>query len=67
VTQAQSAFTAAYMGELAISPAILDDREYGFPGFIGTSRWEPDRILQGLGREWLSGAAFASVGFCGKA
>lgn len=31
---------------------ILDDREYGFPRFIGTKRWEPENIIAGLGTEW---------------
>ncbi|MGV9292602.1 MmgE/PrpD family protein [Amycolatopsis sp. NPDC003676] len=31
---------------------MLDDREYGFPRFIGTSRWEPAPITAGLGTEW---------------
>ncbi|RJG03257.1 MmgE/PrpD family protein [Noviherbaspirillum sedimenti] len=52
---AQSALTAAYMAELGHrgDVQILDDREFGFPRFIGTNRWEPERITKGLGNEWL--------------
>ncbi|MFT3660711.1 MAG: MmgE/PrpD family protein [Gordonia sp. (in: high G+C Gram-positive bacteria)] len=31
---------------------ILDDREYGFPRFIGTKRWEPAAIGDRLGEAW---------------
>lgn len=50
----QAAMTAAYMAELGHRGDIqtLDDREYGFPRFIGTRRWEPAPITQGLGEEW---------------
>lgn len=45
---------AAHMAELGHRGdlQILDDREYGFPRFIGTTRWEPDRILAALGTDW---------------
>lgn len=51
----QQAFTAAYMGELGHrgDVRILDDCEYGYPRFIGTTRWEPERIIKDLGSEWL--------------
>ncbi|MES2999544.1 MAG: MmgE/PrpD family protein [Pseudomonadota bacterium] len=50
----QSAMTAAHMGELGHrgDVQVLDDREFGFPRFIGTRRWEPDGITSGLGAEW---------------
>lgn len=51
----QTAMTAAHMAELGHrgDVQILDDREYGFPRFIGTRRWEPEGIAAGLGRDWL--------------
>lgn len=50
----QSAMTAAHMGELGHrgDKQVLDDREFGFPRFIGTRRWEPEQIATGLGTEW---------------
>lgn len=33
--------------------SVLDDPEWGYPRFIGTSRWEPDTLVGGLGEEWL--------------
>jgi 2-methylcitrate dehydratase PrpD len=50
----QSALTAAHMAALGHRGdlQILDDREYGFPRFIGTRRWEPDNITLKLGTEW---------------
>ncbi|AQV98360.1 MmgE/PrpD family protein [Cupriavidus necator] len=50
----QAAMTAAHMAEFGHRGdlQILDDREYGFPRFIGTTRWEPERILSGLGTDW---------------
>ena len=33
-------------------PEVLDDREFGFPRFMGTGRWEPEAISDGLGQEW---------------
>jgi 2-methylcitrate dehydratase PrpD len=52
---AQSALTAAHMAELGHrgDRQILDDREFGYPRFIGTTRWEPERVTAGLGEEWL--------------
>jgi len=51
---AQSAMTAAHMAELGHrgDRMVLDDREYGFARFIGTRRWEPACIGDGLGAEW---------------
>ncbi|GHB74006.1 2-methylcitrate dehydratase [Streptomyces viridiviolaceus] len=50
----QAALTAAHMGELGHRGdlRVLDDREYGFPRFIGTRRWEPEVITDGLGSDW---------------
>lgn len=52
---ALSAMTAAHMAELGHRGdiRILDDREYGYPRFIGTRRWEPDNVTAGLGTDWL--------------
>lgn len=51
---AQQALTAAYMGEFGHRGdlQVLDDREFGYPRFIGTAKWAPERILGGLGSEW---------------
>ncbi|OWT57449.1 MmgE/PrpD family protein [Candidimonas nitroreducens] len=53
-TLAQSALTAASMGELGHrgDSRILDDREFGYARYIGTSRWEPAAITNDLGEEW---------------
>ncbi|MGF1237352.1 MmgE/PrpD family protein [Streptomyces sp. NPDC004684] len=50
----QAALTAAHMGELGHRGdlRVLDDREFGFPRFIGTRRWEPEAITDALGDEW---------------
>ncbi|MGH8787168.1 MAG: MmgE/PrpD family protein [Cupriavidus necator] len=50
----QSAMTAAHMGELGHrgDKQVLDDKEFGFPRFIGTRRWEPGDIATALGTEW---------------
>jgi 2-methylcitrate dehydratase PrpD len=50
----QAAVAAAYMAELGHTGDIqvLDDREFGYAKFIGTDRWEPDRIVAGLGADW---------------
>jgi 2-methylcitrate dehydratase PrpD len=52
---ATSALAAAYLAEFGHrgDREILDDREFGYPRFIGTSRWEPANLTQGLGEEWL--------------
>jgi 2-methylcitrate dehydratase PrpD len=53
-TLTQAAMTAAHMAQLGHrgDRLILDDRKYGFPRFIGTSRWEPGNITDALGSEW---------------
>ncbi|MFT3975558.1 MAG: MmgE/PrpD family protein [Sphingomonas bacterium] len=50
----QAAFNAAYMAELGHrgDVMVLDDRQYGFPRFIGTKRWEPAPITDALGDAW---------------
>jgi 2-methylcitrate dehydratase PrpD len=50
----QSALTAACMAELGHrgDVQILDDREFGYPRFIGTKKWEPGQLTDGLGVEW---------------
>lgn len=52
---AQSALTAAYMAELGHRGdlQVLDDGEFGYRRFIGSSRWEPDVITKDLGTAWL--------------
>jgi len=49
-----AALTAAEMGELGHRGDLqmLDDSEFGYPRFIGTTRWEPNTLLSGLGEEW---------------
>jgi 2-methylcitrate dehydratase PrpD len=53
-TLTQSAMTAAHMAELGHRGdlMVLDDAEFGWPRFIGTRRWEPERITDKLGTEW---------------
>ena len=50
----QTAFTASYMAELGHrgDVQVLDDREYGYPRFTNTTRWEPNKIVDGLGEVW---------------
>jgi 2-methylcitrate dehydratase PrpD len=52
---AQQAMMAACMAELGHRGdlVILDDAEYGYPRFIGTRRWNPGQISNGLSEEWL--------------
>ena len=52
---AQSALTAADMGELGHRGdlALLDDAEFGYPRFSGSSLWVPERLTKGLGADWL--------------
>jgi 2-methylcitrate dehydratase PrpD len=54
-TLAQTAMTAAHMAELGHrgDVQILDDADFGYRRFIGTSRWQPERITDGLGEQWL--------------
>jgi len=49
-----AALTAAEMADLGHRGDIqtLDDREFGYPRFIGTERWEPQTLTTGLGAEW---------------
>ena len=58
---AQSALTASFLAELGHIGdwQLLDDREFGFPRFIGTRRWEPEKIVDRLGEEWGFAAAMA--------
>jgi 2-methylcitrate dehydratase PrpD len=51
---ALAAVTAANLAELGHTGdrELLDDREYGFPRFIGTSRWNPAPITAELGSTW---------------
>jgi 2-methylcitrate dehydratase PrpD len=51
---AQSALTAAELGELGHRGdlQILDDAEFGYPRFIGTTIWAPEKLTVGLGSEW---------------
>jgi len=51
----QQAMAAAHMAEFGHSGDIhvLDDREWGYPRFIGTTKWEPEPLTCGLGSEWL--------------
>lgn len=51
---AVQAVTAAYMAEFGHRGdlQVLDDREYGYARFIGTSKWEPEHIIHKLGSEW---------------
>ena len=50
----QSAMMAAHMGLLRHrgNVQLLDDPEHGYACFIGTRRWEPARITDGLGERW---------------
>src|SRR5947208_1645410 len=49
-----AALTAAHMSRLGHTgdTQAFDDVEYGYPRYIGTTRWEPDSILDGLGEHW---------------
>jgi len=51
---AQSALTAAELGELGHRGdlRLLDDAEFGYPRFIGTTLWMPERLTKGLGTDW---------------
>jgi 2-methylcitrate dehydratase PrpD len=50
----QAAITASFMAELGHrgDPQVLDDAEYGYRRFIGTKRWVPENLTDGLGAEW---------------
>lgn len=51
---AQSALTAAHLalqgdrGDIE----LLDDSDYGFARYMGTTKWEPHYLVEGLGTEW---------------
>lgn len=49
-----TALTAADMGELGHRGdlRILDDEEFGYARYIGTSRWAPELITTQLGEDW---------------
>ena len=51
---ASAALTAADMGELGHRGdlQILDDEEFGYARYIGTSRWSPEALTTGLGEQW---------------
>ena len=51
---AQQALIASYMGELGHRGDLqmLDDAEYGYRRFIGTTKWEPEHITRNLGSVW---------------
>ncbi len=53
-TLTQAAMTAAHMAALGHRGdlQVLDDREVGYPRFMGTRRWEPEVIRQDLGTAW---------------
>lgn len=50
----QAAMTSAHMAGLGHRGdlMVLDDREVGYPRFMGTRRWEPAVIAAGLGEDW---------------
>jgi 2-methylcitrate dehydratase PrpD len=51
---ARAALDATYLAELGHrgDRQILDDAEYGYRRFIGTKRWLPEKLTDGLGSEW---------------
>jgi 2-methylcitrate dehydratase PrpD len=51
---AHSALTAAHMARLGHTGdvQVFDDAEFGYPVFIGTKRWVPENITDGLGQTW---------------
>ena len=51
---AQAALTAAHMAFLGHrgDPAVFDDAEFGYRRFIGSARWQPERLVDGIGRDW---------------
>ncbi len=50
----QAALTAAHMAHLGHrgDPAVFDDAEYGYRRFIGSVRWQPERMLKDIGDYW---------------
>jgi 2-methylcitrate dehydratase PrpD len=55
----QAALTAVYLAELGHigDLDILDDAHFGYPAFMGSSRWDIETITGGLGEEWRFPAA----------
>ncbi|MGW1092959.1 MmgE/PrpD family protein [Streptomyces sp. NPDC002596] len=53
-TLAQTALTASWMAELGHRGdlQVLDDAEVGYRRFIGTDRWVPENLTDGLGTRW---------------
>ncbi|PWJ02450.1 MmgE/PrpD family protein [Streptomyces sp. NWU49] len=53
-TLVQTALTASWMAELGHRGdlQVLDDAEVGYRRFIGTSRWAPENLTDGLGTRW---------------
>lgn len=51
---AGTALTAADMSELGHRGdlLLLDDVEYGYARYIGTARWTPESLTDGIGQEW---------------
>lgn len=51
---AQQAMTAAHMAQFGHTGDVhvLDDRQWGYPCFIGTTKWEPEHLTADLGRDW---------------
>lgn len=51
---AQQSITAALAAELGHRGDLqaLDDRRYGYPAYIGTEKWEPQHLTDGLGEVW---------------
>jgi 2-methylcitrate dehydratase PrpD len=51
---AQASLTALAMAQAGQrgSRHILDDAEFGFRRYIGSERWEPEHLLDGLGERW---------------
>lgn len=45
---------------------VLDDAEYGFPAMIGTKRWVPETITDGLGERWnyVAQSGFKPYPYC---
>lgn len=48
------AVTAAFMAEMGHRGdlQVLDDAEFGYARFIGSTKWEPQHIVAKLGAEW---------------
>ena len=53
------AIAAAYMAELGHrgDALMLDDPEFGYPSLVGSKKWDPSRLTEGLGEEWRFPAA----------